>query len=72
MLRVSRSGYYAWLRHSESRRARDNRELVLQIRLVHERSRKTYRSPRVTKELHAQGIPCGKSRVAKRWQVIST
>jgi transposase InsO family protein len=33
--------------------------------MVHDRSRKTYGSPRVTAELHAQGVCCGENRVAR-------
>lgn len=61
---VSASGYYAWLGRPESRRCRANRELVVQIRLIHQRSRETYGSPRVTEELHDQGVTCGENRVA--------
>lgn len=64
VLGVSRSGYYSWRDRPESRRSRANRALLPQIRLVHRRSRKTYGSPRMTEELHAQDIPCGENRVA--------
>lgn len=65
VLGVSRSGYYSWLGRPESRRSRANRELLSPIRLAHQRSRKTYGSPRVTEELHAQGLTCGENRVAR-------
>ncbi len=64
-LKVSKSGYYAWLRRPESQRARQNRQLLGQIRVVHERSRKTYGSPRVTAELHAEGVRCSENRVTR-------
>jgi len=64
-LKVSKSGYYAWLRRPESQRARQNRQLLGQIRVVHERSRKTYGSPRVTAELHDEGVRCSENRVAR-------
>jgi len=64
VLGVSASGYYAWVGRPESRRCRANRELVVQIRLIHRRSRETYGSPRVTEELHDHGLSCGENRVA--------
>ena len=42
-----------------------NRALLSEIRMVHNRSRKTYGSPRVTAELQAQGVGCGENRVAR-------
>jgi len=41
------------------------RDLVFEIKLVHEKSRKTYGSPRITAELCASGIRCGKNRIAR-------
>ena len=62
---MSRSGYYSWLSRCESERSQANRRLLSDIRMVHDRSRKTYGSPRVTAELHAQGVCCGENRVAR-------
>ena len=62
---MSRSGYYSWLSHGESDRSNANRRLLFDIRMVHDRSRRTYGSPRVTAELHAQGVGCGENRVAR-------
>lgn len=65
VLQVSRSGYYTWLSRPESYRSWVNRQLVSQIRLVHERSRRLYGSPRVTDELRDQGYVCNEKRVAR-------
>jgi putative transposase len=65
VLGVSKSGYYAWLGRPESRRTSANRVLVSQIRVVHQRSRKSYGSPRITEELNDIGVPCGRHRVAR-------
>jgi len=65
VLGVSASGYYAWMDRPESCRSRANRELLMQIRLIHRRSRETYGSPRVTEELHDRGVSCGENRVAE-------
>lgn len=65
VLKVSRSGYYSWLHRSESKRSKTNRRLLSEIRMVHDRSRKRYGSPRVTAQLQAQGVGCGENRVAR-------
>lgn len=64
-LEVSRSGYYAWLDRSESTRQRENRAMIEEIRSVHEKSRKSYGSPRVTEALKDQGLKCSENRVAR-------
>lgn len=64
-LDVSRSGYYAWLERPESERDLENRGILARIRAVHEKSDKTYGSPRVTEELKAQGLSVNKKRVAR-------
>jgi len=62
---VSRSGYYGWRNGGRGSRAKANQELAERIVQVHEQSRGTYGSPRVTKALAAQGIGCGHNRVAR-------
>jgi putative transposase len=64
-LQVSRSGYYAWARHTMTRRRKENDRLLIGIREAYERGRGTYGSPRVTAELRARGFLCGKNRVAR-------
>lgn len=51
MLKASRSGYYDWATRPESARETENRQLVKMIREIHEESRFSYGSPRVTAEL---------------------
>ena len=46
-------------------RARQDLRLAVMIRAAHERSRKTYGSPRVHAELHAQGIAISGKHVAR-------
>ena len=65
VLEVSRSGYHAWRRRAESRRARENRRLLVEIRAIHKGFRQVYGSPRIHAELQAQKIRCGKNRVAR-------
>lgn len=67
-LGVSRSGYYAWRSRPKGDRARSNRCLVVEIRAVHEQSRRTYGSRRVHAELGSRGLRCSRNRVARLMQ----
>jgi transposase InsO family protein len=69
VLSVSRSGYYSWLRRSESWRSRQNRRLLIDIKAVHRASRRAYGSPRVYEALRTQGILCSVNRVARLMRV---
>jgi len=64
-LNVSPSGYYAWRKRPISAREMANRELFKKIEAVYNDSYKTYGSPRVYRELIAQGIACSENRVAR-------
>lgn len=65
ILRVSRSGYYAWRHRTESQHARDDRRLKVLCREAHEQSRNRYGSPRVYQALKKRGIRTSKKRVAR-------
>lgn len=65
VLKVSRSGYYAWRTRPPSPRQKDNEKLLGRIREVHTQSRRLYGSPRITAVLREQGLRCGKNRVAR-------
>ena len=65
VLGVSRSGYYGWRQRPESQRAREDRQLLVQIRAVYKKSGGRYGSPRVHRQLKRQGQACGKKRVAR-------
>lgn len=69
VLRVSRSGYYAWAGRPESPRSLENGRLLSQIRIAYDRSRRLYGSPRVTEELRDQGYVCNEKRVARLMRV---
>ena len=56
VLKVSRSGYYAWESRPPSLRQRGNEELLRQIREIHAQSRSLYGSPRIAAELKKQGV----------------
>lgn len=65
VLQVSRSGYYDWLGRPDSNRCSENQVLVAKIREIHERSHRTYGSPRITDDLHDRGYFCSRPRVAR-------
>ena len=64
-LRLSRSGYYDWKKRPPSRRSREDLVLTAKIHEIHQRSRKTYGSPRVHAELQAIGVRCSRKRIAR-------
>ena len=64
-LGVGSSGFYAWLKRPESPRSQENRRLLMEIKAVHSRSRKTYGSPRIHAESNESGHACSRYRVAR-------
>lgn len=62
---VSRSGYYAWRSRPESRRAQENRTLLLQIRRIHTENREAYGAVKTWRALQAEGVSCGRHRVRR-------
>ena len=62
---VSPSGYYAWMNRPESERAKYNRTLLTHIKAIHEKTKQTYGSPRMTVELNENGMVASQNRVAK-------
>jgi putative transposase len=65
VLEVSRSGYYVWLDRPAPTRVAANVELTATIREVHRKSRSTYGSPRVHRELQSRGRSVSRKRVAR-------
>jgi transposase InsO family protein len=65
VLKVSRSGYYDFVKRSESARNKENRRLTDKIIEIHKASRNTYGSPRIKKELKSQGESSSRKRVAR-------
>ncbi len=69
VLEVSRSGYYAWQQRPESARSVRRRELVAEMRAIHEEKHKdNYGSPRMLQELRARGRAVCENTVAKLMQ----
>jgi putative transposase len=65
VLKVSRSGFFAWLRRPASRRSRRRRELIEKIRVAHRQNRELYGSPRVHRALLIDGEVVSRNTVAK-------
>ena len=65
LLKVSRSGYYAWKTRPESQRAQTDRELTGVIRRLHAQSHGTYGSPRIRDDLRDEGYHYGRHKVAR-------
>ena len=63
-LGVSRSGFYDWTKAKSVREASDN-TFLLDIKQIHEKSRATYGSPVITKDLLDRGIRVCHNRVAR-------
>ncbi len=66
MLGVSSSGYYDWLSRPPSKREQENKILDDQIKVIYMENRQRYGSPRITRALQAQSIPCSHTRVERR------
>ena len=65
VLEVSKSGYYAWLTRSPSRRAQDDVCLSVAIKAAHTRTRETYGPERLQPELAAEGFQLGVGRIKR-------
>jgi putative transposase len=65
LLRVSRSGYYRWVKRQPTQRDCEDVVLGEQIREQHRRGRGNYGAPRIVAALHADGIAISKRRCAR-------
>ena len=65
LLKVSRSGFYAWLSRPSSARAVADEVLTTQIRTAFEDNRRVYGAPRIHAELAEAGVRVGRKRVAR-------
>lgn len=65
VLKVSRSGYYAWLKRPESKRARLNRKLLSEIKELHRASNGEFGAIRIHRALKEKGLLCCRSQVTK-------
>jgi transposase InsO family protein len=66
VLEVSRSGFYAWQKRSESDRTKRHQKLLSEMKTIHgDRDMRSYGSPRMHRELVARGENCSENTVAK-------
>ena len=68
VLKVSRSGYYDWLKRKPSQRQKANAVLLAAIRREYQASRQTYGSPRIHAALQQQGTKASRKRIARLMQ----
>jgi transposase InsO family protein len=65
VLRVSRSGYYSWLKRKPSRRTQEDERLKVAIKAAHKKTRASYSARRLQPELAADGFIAGRDRIAR-------
>ncbi|WGQ09925.1 IS3 family transposase [Pedobacter gandavensis] len=65
VFKVSRGGFYAWMKSIPSNRSIENQMLDLEILEAFVNSKKIYGSPRITRELHKKNIKVSRVRVAR-------
>ena len=65
VLGVSRSGFHAWAGRPPSPRELADQALLERIRQLHVASRRTYGSPRIYRDLRADGVAVGRKRVER-------
>ena len=71
VLKVSRSGYYNWLKNPISPRKIIDMKLKQKIIQIYQNSRKTYGSPRIYQKLLREGYHIGKKRVERLMQELA-
>lgn len=67
-MQVTRSGFYAWKDRklqAPSSRQKENETLLIRIGQSFKDSKETYGSPRILRDLKAEGFRCGRNRVAR-------
>ena len=69
VLRMHRSGFYAWLKSPQSRRATEDDRLLRKIRGFYRASGEAYGSPRLHRDLREDGERCGEHKVARLMRV---
>lgn len=65
VFKISRSSYYDWLKRPESKRKKDDKKLLKEIKRIHKESHQTYGFRRVKAQLDRDKIKCGKNRVRR-------
>ncbi|MEQ3454184.1 IS3 family transposase [Pseudoalteromonas sp. Cnat2-41] len=70
-LKVSRSGFYRYLRRKPSDKAQKHTELAHHVKEAYEVFKARYGAPRLTYELNASGVRCSLNTVAKIMQELA-
>ena len=65
VLKVSRSGYYQWIKYPNNKRKIEDRDLKQKIIVIYHNSRRIYGSPRIHKTLLREGYHVNKKRVER-------
>lgn len=65
VLKVRRSGYYAWATRDDSTRSIEDRRLAIEVRALFREFKRRYGSPRIHGELRGRGIRVCRHRVAR-------
>jgi len=65
VLKVSRSGYYRWIKYPESQRKIEDRDLKQKIVIIYHNGRRTYGSLRIHQKLFREGYHLSKKRVER-------
>jgi len=65
LLKVSRSGFYAWFERPPSQRAQEDERLKVAIKAAHKTTRESYSARRLQPELAADGFVAGRDRIAR-------
>jgi len=65
ILKVSASGFYAWLDRPPSERAKEEMRLEVEIKAAHRRTRQTYGAERLQRELAEHGVRVGICRLKR-------
>ena len=64
VLKVCRSGYYAWRKRGKSSRQKEYEQLIPIVQNAHKVSKGTYGARRIAEEIEAHGVPCGRCKAA--------
>ena len=69
VMRMHRSGFYAWMKTPQSQRAQEDEQILKKIRTSYQASDGVYGSPRVHRDLREDGERCGEHRVARLMRI---
>lgn len=70
LMKVSRSGFYDWLKRKPGTRTLSNHALDKTIKKIFAGHKQRAGSPRIAMDLQAQGICCSENRVARRMKAL--